>query len=305
MIDYRLDTFLNLCETMSYTRTAQQLNISQPTVTQHIQHLEKYYRAPLFSYAHKALTLTEKGLMLRRYALGLRANSEQIDKVMRAPGVARDSLNFGATLTIGEYIMPRLLQRYLEQFPETDIFMRVNNTSVLLEALQKGRIDFAVIEGNYNRQEYDSLLFSEEPFIGVCAAGSQLAQERVSLSDLTRERLIIRERGSGTRNVLETVLFAHNLNTCQFHGIVEISNFQAIQDMVQAGFGISFMYLEAARPALDSRRLAQINLSNFRISREFTFVYLRGNALEERITKFYNFCRQAWVEAEKERGAIL
>lgn len=293
MIDYRLETFLNLCETMSYTRTARQLNITQPTVTQHIQYLEKTYGTQLFHYEHKALLLTEKGRLLRRYAISLRANSEQIDKVMRISGKTRDSLNFGATLTIGEYIMPPILEKYLTQYPETDIYMRVSNTSALLEALQKGQIDFAVIEGNFDRQEYDSLVFSEEPFIGICGAMSPLAREPAALSELTGQRLILRERGSGTRNVLETVLFAHNLNTCQFHGLMEISNFQAIQEMVRAGFGISFLYWEAARNALEMGRVARINLQNFHVSREFCFVFLRGSVSEERIREFFAFCRRA------------
>lgn len=292
MIDYRLETFLNLCETMSYTRTAQQLNITQPTVTQHIQHLEKIYKTPLFSYAHKELTLTEKGKLLRRYAISMRANSEQIDKVMREPGKARASLNFGATLTIGEYTMPPILQKYLTAYPETDISMRVNNTRVLLEALQQGQIDFAVIEGNFDRQEYDSIFFMAESFIGVCAADSPLAIGPVSLGDLTSQRLILRERGSGTRNVLETVLFAHNLNTCQFHGLLEISNFQAIKEMVRSGFGVSFMYREAARDALEKGYLAEINLMNFNVMREFSFVFLRGSVSEKRISEFFEFCKQ-------------
>lgn len=293
MIDYRLETFLNLCETMSYTRTAQKLNITQPTVTQHIQHLEKLYGTPLFSYAHKELVLTDKGNLLRRYAISMRANSEQIDKVMREPGKARASLNFGATLTIGEYTMPPILQKYLTAYPETDISMRVNNTRVLLEALQLGQIDFAVIEGNFDRQEYDSLFFFAEPFIGVCAVDSVLAKGPVSLGDLTNERLILRERGSGTRNVLETVLFAHNLNTCQFHGILEISNFQAIKEMVRAGFGISFMYRAAAQDALDRGCLAEINLMNFNVMREFSFVFLRGSVSENRISEFFEFCKRS------------
>lgn len=293
MIDYRLETFLNLCETMSYTRTAQQLNMTQPTVTQHIQHLEKSYGTPLFSYAHKELSLTEKGRLLRRYAMSLRANSEQIDKVMRTQTVHRETLNFGATLTIGECIMPPILAKYLDAFPETDIFMRVYNTSALLEALQKGNIDFAVIEGNFDRQEYDSLPFSEEAFVGICAHDSPLASRPVTLSSLTDQRLILRERGSGTRNVLETVLFAHNLNTCQFYGVLEISNFQAIKEMVRMGYGVSFLYRAAAERMLEAGELAELPLVNFRVTREFNFVFLRGSVWEARIREFSDFCIRA------------
>lgn len=290
MIDYRLETFLNLCETMSYTCTARRLNMTQPTVTQHIHYLENIYGTPLFSYAHKELSLTEKGRLLRRYAMSLRANSEQIDKVMRARENRRETLNFGATLTIGEYIMPPVLAGYLDGHPETDIFMRVYNTSALLEALQKGNIDFAIIEGNFDRQEYDSLIFSEESFIGICAKTSPLTGKPVSLSELTGQRLILRERGSGTRNVLETVLFAHNLNTCQFHGILEISNFQAIKEMVRMGCGISFLYRAAAAQMLEKGELAEIPLTNFRVSREFNFVFLRGSVWEARIRDFCDYC---------------
>lgn len=109
MLDNRLDTFLTLCETGNYTRTAEILNMTQPAVSQHINFLEDYYEVILISEKGKNFSLTEEGEALQQYLKTLKANSKRIYPLLHRIKNKASTLNFGATLTIGEYTIPPIL----------------------------------------------------------------------------------------------------------------------------------------------------------------------------------------------------
>lgn len=293
MLDFRLFTFLTLCETMSYTKAADRLHLTQPAVTQHVKYLEREFGAPLFHYASKSLSLTQEGELLRQYAVAVRADSEKLRELIGKKKKRNRKLVFGATLTIGEYVLPEILSGYLSKFPDTDVGMQVNNTSTLLQRLVHGEIEFAFIEGNFNREEFESRLFSEERFIAVCAPSSPLLRKKVALSDLTKERLLLREAGSGTRNVLETVLYEHNLSPSDFRSVVEISNFAAIKKLAEDGLGVTFAYEEAVKEEIRQGKLCQLPISHFHVAREFNFVLLKHSVMKQEPYEFFEFCKNA------------
>ena len=146
MLDFRIETFLTVCQTMNFTRAAQLLHITQPAVSQHIHALEQQYGARLFHYEGKQLSLTQAGQLLRQAATTMRHDARHLQDTIRQLGVRR-RMCFGATLTIGEYVMPGPLLRLLKQQPELELRMIMGNTAQLLELLDRGEIDFAIVEG--------------------------------------------------------------------------------------------------------------------------------------------------------------
>lgn len=277
MIDHRIDTFLSLCETNSYTETAKELNMTQPSVTQHIQYLEKYYQVQLVSKKGKQFRLTDEGKMLQKYAKRIKANSERITPLLHRLKKGEEVLKFGATLTIGEYMMPPILLRLLEEKPETKISMFVENTQLLLEMLWKGEIDFALLEGHFEQNEFDSQLLSNETYIGVCAPNNPIAHQANELQDLLNQILIIREVGSGTRDILEQTLYNQNLSVDDFNRTIEIGNMNAIKELCCHNRGITFMYKEAVKTELETGVLTEIPIKDFTISHPFSFVYLKNS----------------------------
>ncbi len=277
MIDHRIDTFLSLCETNSYTETAKVLNMTQPTVTQHIQYLEKHYQVRLVSKKGKQFKLTNEGKMLQKYAKRIKANSERITPLLHRLQKGEEVLKFGATLTIGEYMMPPILLRLLEDKPETKISMFVENTQLLLEMLWKGEIDFALLEGHFEQNEFDSQLLSNETYVGVCSPENPIAHESNELHDLLNQTLIIREVGSGTRDILEQSLYNQNLSVDDFNRTIEIGNMNAIKELCRHNKGITFMYQEAVKNEFESGHLTEIPIKNFSISHPFSFVYLKNS----------------------------
>ena len=286
MLDYRIETFLVLCETMHYTKAAERLNISQPTVTSHIQYLEELYSCRLFSYSGKSLSLTEKGRQLYRLALSMRANSRKIMQALSAEPPVESDFQIGATKTIGEYVLFPLLKRHLSQYPNSRLRIVVDNTQALLQKLDTGELDFALIEGFFDQSQYTSVLLRQERFLGVCAPSHPLAGRLLSFADLQTARIILREPGSGTRTIFEQLLYGQNLTLAQFPHQLELNHFVLIKELVEAGLGITFVYEPVVRRELDQGRLVPLQLPLPDIRHAFSFVCLKDNLFYPRYEAF-------------------
>ena len=201
MLDFRVETFLAVCQTMNFTRAAEQLHITQPAVSQHIRALEEQYGTKLFRSQGKQLQLTESGRIFFRTAAAMHHDDLRLREAIHQENTRR-RLRFGATLTIGEYIMPDPLLRLLEREPDIQLYMLTANTQELLKLLDQGELDFAIVEGYFDKQAYDSLVYCTQRYIPVCASEYPFSHPVRQMEDLLEERLLVREPGSGTRKVL-------------------------------------------------------------------------------------------------------
>lgn len=294
MIDYRLTTFLTLCTELNYTETGKKLHITQPNVSQHIKYLEEYYGVKLFYYSNRKLQLTREGQELQELIIRLKADSRKIKSHISELNPEKERINFGATLTIGEYIMPDIIRELdLDKF---NISMKVENTKNLLNKLNNSLIDFAIIEGNFDKSKYDTFLFSREKFVAI---GSNKFEGEYSLEDLLEEKLILREKGSGTREVLEHLLFDKNLNILSFQDIVEIGNMNAIQKLVCDDIGISFLYEKACLKFIEEKLIKKINIKDLNIYREFNFVILKDSKYRDKYFKIYEKLKNIYENSQK------
>lgn len=277
MLDFRHETFLALCKIKNYTKTAEFLNITQPAVTQHIKFLEEYYGIKLFFYKGKKLILTEEGGKLRSFAMTINSDIRHLQESFNMESDKIQPMIFGTTLTIGEYIMPPILAKVMDIYPNLHINMLVNNTQMLMEKLRDGEINFAIVEGFFNKAEYEAKLFSLEEFIPVCSPKSPLAGKKVAFNEILNERLIIREKGSGTREIFEMLLNEHNLSLGSFKRICELGNMNTIKDLVVNNYGITFLYQKAALREIASGQLCKLEIEGFSVQREFNFVFLKNS----------------------------
>lgn len=290
MLNFRIETFINLCETKNYTQTAKNLCITQPAVTQHIKYLEKKYNLKLFNYAGKILTLTDSGEKFLDHVLKLKAFSLIVEKDLSRGNESCQSLDFGATRTIGEFLMPNVLKEYMTKYPKTNISMIVENTQLLIDALMKGKIEFALVEGHFNRADFETHLISKEEFVMVVSPNNELSKYKtLSLEDLLNERIIVREAGSGSRKIFETVLYENNYSLNNFNHFIEIGNINAIKTLVKNNIGISFMYKRAVEQELISGELVAINIENIKFYREFNLIFLKNSILASKYIEFFNF----------------
>ena len=293
MLDFRHETFLTLCSCESFTKTAELLHMTQPAVSQHIKYLEEVYGCKLFDTSNRKIKLTEQGELLKEFTTSVLSDIKHFKENIVSINTDILQFKFGATLSIGEYVMPDILSNLLTTYPDMKVHMTVANTQTLLDHLNNGELDFAIVEGMFDKSKYDTTLFSQENFIPVCSPQSEDANREVTIKDLTKSRLILRESGSGTREIFENILQKNNYSLDAFNKVVEVSNMSAIKKMVSNNLGISFMFEVVARKEIESNTLSRINLSNYTEQREFNFVYLKNSYFRDRIMNIYQLLKQS------------
>lgn len=277
MLDFRINTFLEVCKCMNITKAAKSLNITQPAVSQHIKYIENSYNVKLFNYKAKKLSLTKEGEIFLNYIITLNHDDLKLRDEISKVGDENKFINFGSTLTIGEFFMPDKINDYITKYPNTNIKMIVENTDKLLNYLNDGTIDFAIIEGYFPKKEYEYITVSKEDYIGICSNKYKYANKEIMLDDLIESRLIVREEGSGSRELIERYLESRSILFEDFNNIMEISSINAIKKLVKKNVGISFIYKMAVEKELKSGEILKLNIKNFKIEHEFSFIWRKNS----------------------------
>jgi DNA-binding transcriptional LysR family regulator len=268
MIDTRIQTFLTLCRVMNYRRTADLLNMTQPAVTQHIHFLEEQYGCKLFHYDRRTLTMTREAELLQRYAENVLYQEKKLKSELEySDGL---SLSIGATKTIGEYVIGEHVSAFLSD-PKNSISVNVENTETLLSELSAGKLDFALIEGYFDRSRYAARLYRNEPFVGLCGKGHIFANKTIPIDKIWDQNLLLREEGSGTRDILGQLLTESNHSFSEFERITTISNFGLITRLLENNNCITFAYHAVGET---NSSLSEFHVMGWDISREFNYVYL-------------------------------
>lgn len=280
MLDYRIMTFLTLYKEMNYRRTAEILSMTQPGVTQHIKYLEKTYGVKLFEYDGRRLKKTAAADILRRHLTSVHQEEQRLFEKLQSPELV--SLRIGATKTIGEFVIPQKICNFLKADNHV-IRLRVDNTTELLSAVDRGEIDFAIIEGGFDKSKYRYKLYSKEEFVGVCSKKHKFADKSVDFADVFEERLILRERGSGTRAILEKLLSDYGYCAGRFKRLSSMSSFSLIKEVVANSLGITFAYKPIV---LSDKRLASFHIGNIKLNNEFNYVYSNRSVAKEKIDLF-------------------
>lgn len=277
MLDYRTHTFLAVCRAGSFTRAAERLHVTQPAVSQHVRQLERHYGQALFAKTTHGVEPTAAGALLYR-ALCAAENDEarlcaELGE-LSGEREARLPLRLGCTRTIADFVVPRLLAAHLAHHPEEQVFLHTGNTAELVSLIDAGEVDLALVEGSFDRRAFESATFSHEPFVAVAAPGTDRPEH---VEELLGQRLVLREPGSGTREILERHLAAHELTVDDFAGIVELASIPAIKACVGAGVGVSFLYRVAVRAELTAGTLADVTPRELAIEHDFALIWQRGS----------------------------
>ncbi|MBO0420931.1 LysR family transcriptional regulator [Vagococcus fluvialis] len=268
MLDYRYNTFIVLVETKSYTKTAKQINFTQPAVTKHIQFIEKELKTSLVIYQNNQLTITSEGIYLYHQIKKIQSEINKIESFL----IDEISLQIGTSKTIGEFIISDTLSEFNQQFDNPKVSVLVDNTSALLSLLTKRKIDFALISGPISISDFDCEVFLEDNILLVCSNQHPLANRTVSINTLSTERFLIRESGSG---IMEAVLNKFNEHKMDYQDLINkqvVGNINVIKDMVYKNEGISFIYQSSVKKELENKKLSTITIKGFNQKQPFYIV---------------------------------
>jgi len=291
MFDYRVKTFLAVVEQGTLLKASEALGLTQSAVSQHIKALEEHFRVPLFDHVGRRLVLNDAGKLLHRTSLESEALYNQLQREFVRYLGGRKHYRLGATLTIGEFILPSYLGGYRTLHPERELTVRIENTESVLHLLDTGQIDLALVEGPFDRTRYRHDLFLEDEmiFIGneeyITRPASPLGRE-----ELAEMRLILREKGSGTRFYWEEYCRRKEIVLPPSSVIMEVGSLSAIKSLAEAGIGCSVMSRRAAARELALGTLRTRPFETGPLMRELHFVYTKSSP-RDFIEDFRGFAR--------------
>lgn len=276
MMDSKLTTFINVAKLKSYTRAAELLNLTQPAVTQHIKQLEEYYDVKLIKKNGRQISLTEEGELLLRNAKEFEANSLLLERKLRNKSSVIKRYNIGATLTIGEFVLPGLLGEYKRLHNNIDVIMHVYNSEEILKKLGNGEFDLGIVEGPFDKSKFNYKKLKDDELVLVASPLNCLSKRaKVEISEIISEgKLILREKGSGTRMIFENKLLELGVSLSNLKIYMEVGSIGAIKSLVEANLGYTVISREAVKREVKAGTLAIIPIQGIRIMREFNFIYL-------------------------------
>lgn len=243
-MEQHLLVFKDVAETKNITLSAKKLHMSQPSISLQIQNLENQYGARFFDRTNKGVTLTKEGEIFYahvRSVLDILANAkEQINALAKGQ---RGLIYLGATLTIGEYILPNILAYLYKTHPDVDFKVKIANTESISQDVLEKKIHIGLIEGPVPRhKDLNVEKFWEDELVVVLPhSHSWASRKSITLAELPHERLVTREEGSGTRKVMEMALKERGLDPEHLNITMELGSTHAIKQVVSAGLGITII----------------------------------------------------------------
>lgn len=292
MLDFRITTFLQLCETRSYTKTAKILGMTQPSVTQHIKYLQKQFGCLLFTYEGKMLRLTPEGEYLRRQAEIMDKMSKRIAADLERMSSQKTCLRFGFPTELGEEWGASLLTAMMAHDPTLRVQLVMGYSTDLLQRVETGELDFVLTDKLCAVPALQSSTFGKVHFGCYTAASAELpGQTKLLLQSC----LLLRTEQSCDRLAAEQLLAKKNLSSEDFASVWTANSAAVLRQMVRAGRGVWFAY-ETAVPTGDA---AIVPLPLGELSEERTLVFLhRKEATEQAdFRQFFDQFKQEWNAA--------
>lgn len=292
----QLLAFETTARLLSMTRAAEELNTSQPTVSLQLKELAENVGLPLFELHGRRLALTEAGRELQETVREIFASWGRFEaRIAELQGVKRGTLRLAA-VTTAEYLLPQLLGPFCDLYPGIEVELTVENRHTLLERMAQDRDDLTVIMLPPEDRRLRVVPFVDSPLVVVAAAGHRLAGQRCSLKQLQAERWLLREPGSGGRQIVEAH-FAKEGFTPRV--AMALGSNEALKHAVEGGLGITVL----SRHALaGSEGLVELEVKGFPLEAHFSFVMREGRRLSPAAEAFLAFARHA-VAAQKPRAS--
>ncbi|OUM96447.1 MAG: LysR family transcriptional regulator [Thermobacillus sp. ZCTH02-B1] len=291
---HQLHIFYTVVDKGSFSAAAQALHMTQPAVTMQVQSLEDYFGTKLLHRSTKRIELTEAGRTLLPYARQSIELLREADAAMsRFTRQLKGRLQLGASLTIGEYILPRLLGPFGKEYPHISIRMKVMNTAQIMEEILNHQLDFGLVEAPVHHPDMHMEPVMSDELKLIAAASHPLAQKReVTLAEAIEYPFVLREQGSGTRLVMEEQLKSRNIDPCSLKIVMELGSTGAVKSAVEAGIGISFVSASSVKHEVALGLIKMIPLVDAVFTREFYSIHLKSALLPISAVTFLTFLRE-------------
>jgi len=281
-----------VAELKSFSKAADNLFLTQPTISGHILSLEQSLSLRLFDRTGREVRLTKAGEVFLQYASKmLSTRKELVNALTEFSQGIRGELSLGASTIPGEYLLPRLMGDFKKEHPNFTLSLKIGDTKEVVQFVLEGDVEFGMIGGKLNHHSLHYEKYEEDEIIVVAPSRHPLTKRKnVGLADLLNEPWIIREEGSGTQMAVERALKKRGKSLKQFNTVTEMGSTSSVKEGVKAGLGLAFISKRAVEEELKQGLLAQVHVAGIDpIARQFYIVSHRGRTASPIGIQFLSF----------------
>ena len=296
MFDFRLKVFHTVAKRLNFTKAADELCITQPAVSKHIQEIENHFQLKLFDRNGTKIKLTEAGEILLQYTNQIFTLYSNLEFELNTLNERHNGkLRIGASTTIAQYVLPPLLADFHKKFADITVTLMINNTEQIEQALQNKDIDFGIIEGQSKNTSFKYTEFIKDEIVLVANRYHPSAKkEMIQLDELLQTPLLIREPGSGTLEVIAHALKPYDIKISQLNTEMQLGSTESIKSYLLHSDCMAFLSIHSILKELKNKEVTIIDINGLTIDRIFHFIQSHGEAeaLPELFMKFalhYNF----------------
>ncbi|MBD3920398.1 LysR family transcriptional regulator [Paenibacillus sp. PR3] len=285
MIVETMRVFVTTAEQRNFSRAAELLNLSQPGVSLHIRNLENEFGTKLMIRSPKLVKLTEAGEILYQRAKDILALYEAAKQdIYRLHDMVTGSLHIGASFTIGEYVLPRLLASFAEQYPQVEMDLTIGNTEAIIQSIRESELDLGLVEGEVHATDLIITPYMRDEMILVAAAGHPLASLKLIKTDALHHQVwVVRESGSGTRAFSDQFIEQAGLDVKRSY---VFNSSQGVKEAVSAGLGIAILSRLVVQRELEAGEIIEIPIEGVRFERNFSLIRTRDQVATMSVQMF-------------------
>jgi DNA-binding transcriptional LysR family regulator len=277
----------------SFTRAADMLFVSQPSLSKQIKALENRLNISLINRKNNSISLTEGGKLFLDYAERILALCEESCRALNDLKTGdRGNLTVGASQTIGTYLMPRVLALFAQNYPQINIKVHVDSTRIIAKNVMDKEIDIAVVGGDIPEElqkNLDMENFVNDELILILPKSHPFAlQKQINKEDLYHLNFITLNSNSTIRKLIDNILIQNNIRTKQFHIIMQLNSIEAIKTAVSLGLGAAFISSSAIEKEIELKTIEIVTIKNIKITRMLSIITNPDCYRSKAVDFFYN-----------------
>lgn len=277
MLDFRLMVFQSVARNLSFTKAANELFITQPAISKHIKELESEFGVKLFDRVGNKIHLTKAGDTLLSYTAPILSLHQEVKfKLSQLSGGLEGNLRIGASTTIAQYVIPPVLAKFHERHPDIRLSLLNGNTEYIEKQLLNNEIDLGIVEGEPTNSDIQYAPFLNDELIVFTSSQNRIITNPVSHEEFIKLPLVLRERGSGTLEIIEKRLKLHQISPKQLNVLLFLGSTEAIKSYVKTGSGVGIVSKFAIEQELSNNIFRQLIIPELKFDRQFYFISPKG-----------------------------
>ncbi|MDR3706039.1 MAG: LysR substrate-binding domain-containing protein [Paludibacteraceae bacterium] len=290
-MDFRLRVFESVANNKSFTRAAEELHISQPAISKHIQELEALYQVCLFERTAGAnVRITKEGELLLLHAQRILDAYRQMEYEMNLlTAHFAGELRIGASSTISQYVLPPILASFLKKFPQVKLTVISGNSLQIEKALLAKKIDLGLVEGVGKQLNLKYSPFLKDELVAITSVKSNIARfDEIDIKQLQRMPLVVRENGSGTLDVIKAELQRQGLRLSDLSVMMQLGSTESIKLFLENTDSLGIVSIRSVSKDIYSGRFKVVDIKGMEFLRMFQFIVLQGKSggIEEDFMRF-------------------